>query len=256
MANATKNENTGVWMRRLLATNCPDIFCIQVIKGVESNGLQRPLHVYINEMKEQLPNKKLPNGVRPCLCKILKVREQRRQLAKEIERMNLGQQDSERNRKQIVKKLFRQQYDKIGYRRASGHYGGKHEISITVKSSSCKTGVKTNYHVNGKGVKVWVTRSWSGLNSLHEFTIPMGWYSNVYKRGLSIVENHLVMYAELYSSDQNATVYKAWYVRQAAGFKLQLVEGYIVVAADCGSSYIAPTKAGALRKMSVSKKQS
>lgn len=249
------DDNNGVWMRRILATHQPGILCSQVIKEVEEErqGKPQPFDAYVYRLQYYLPGKRLPNGIRGYLRGMLRVREERRSRAKERSLIKWYEDNPDLRRREIVCKLFTDAYEKVGYRRATGRWGGNHQIILHVNIKG-KTGVRSSYHVSGRNRKVWnLSHKWSGLDSEHSFTIPIGWYANVYARGLAIVDNHLILYVEPHSTTPAATIYRVWYVRQAAGFKLELAEGYVAVPASSTlATQLAPTRAGALRKLSFS----
>lgn len=110
----------------------------------------------------------------------------------------------------IVERCVHEALDHCQYRRTHARWvGGEHTILVCAAAE--------NPNCRGWSVRVRdQRRTWSGRNSYWEFRPSHGWYTNVYKKGLAVVDGRLILRAIEIGPHKWSVVF----VEQSRGFHL------------------------------------
>lgn len=106
-------------------------------------------------------------------------------------------------------------YELCGYRRARGKWaGGEHEVVVKIGFASATAKMGRVWASNGK---------WSGQNSIHIIEVPPNWLSSVYRNGLAVIDNRLVLAAR----PDGEGSWRVTFVHQGAGTAITTVPGRV-----------------------------
>lgn len=121
-----------------------------------------------------------------------------------------------------VQKLAEAALERCAYRRSETRWaGGKHEVHVRIGTPD----------ISGYSDRVWSRNGkWPGTDSYITATVPLSWFTRVYRRGLAVVDGSFVL--DVLGEDEKGFTVLAG--RQGRGFEVYPCRARITRTADGG----------------------
>ena len=161
---------------------------------------------------------KLPAGLRPALDAAIKVTQHRRSVSAYVDPLTVPIVHRARQR---VITAAEKMLSECGYRRSQSSWaGGDHMISV---------GVSDDPGISGSSDRVWSDNGkWSGTDSSVSATVPLAWFSRIYRRGLAVINGCFVL--DIIAEDGKSITVLAG--KQGRGFDVYPRPARIVTSSD------------------------
>jgi len=208
--------------------------------------------VDLDDLKVHLGLDRWPSGWRKALLRqqaLRLTRQQRRAVGDPLTLLTIQQRVVSyrarlaQERLDHLSPLVREAWDECGYRQSESNWaGGEHEVRVRVaddRRPDCGGWADKAWSSNGK---------WSGSNSVHSITVRSDWESEVFGRGLAVVDGlftldaHPVEVPDSVAGDV-VELYDATWAVQSKGVGVRSERGLIAVSDEGWRFHASSTRA-------------